>query len=204
MANNGWKERIKQLFAGMVNENNRKLVWRITILGVIGFLLLVSGKLIDSNPSQMISQNESETEAKQTISSQQLDTEAEMERKLAKILSDISGVGRVRVDITLDTGSEYEYARDYNTSQKTTDQQDSNGGQQKTEQVDKQRELVIVRTDTGKEEAVIKKETKPKVRGVMVVAEGAEVSQVKAELISAVKVGLGVRAHRIVVLPMKR
>ncbi|MBM7622755.1 hypothetical protein [Sporohalobacter salinus] len=203
MSNNGWKERIKQLFTGILKGNNRKLVRRIIILGVIGFLLLISGKLMDSNQFHPTSQDDSETKVSQ-ISSQQLDVELKMEKRLTKILTNVSGVGKVKVDITLDTGSKYEYARDYETSQQTTEQKDSNGGQQKKNQIDKQREVVIIRTNSGKEKAVIKKETKPKIRGVMVVAQGAEVSQVKADLISAVKIGLGVEAHKIVVLPMKR
>lgn len=203
MTNKGWKERIKQLFTGMLNDNNRKVIRRIIILGVIGFLLLISGRLIDSDQSQTISKNNSETKVNQTAS-QQLDVESKMEQKLTKILGNVSGVGKVIVDITLDTGSKYKYARDYDTSKQTTEQQDSNGGQQKKERVDKQREVVIVRTNSGDEEAVIKKETKPKIRGVMVVAEGAEVSQIKANLVEAVKIGLGIEAHKIVILPMKR
>ncbi|SJZ85748.1 hypothetical protein [Selenihalanaerobacter shriftii] len=196
---------IDQIFSGnILSGNNGKLVRRLIILIFAGIVFITLGNLADSDRHSQVSPVKDSNIKVSKQNSQSYDPESMMEEKLVKTLSNISGVRKVAVDITLDTSSKYEYARNNNISSKLTDEVDSNGGERQIEQEDRQQEVVIIRNNDGSEEAVVKKEIKAQIRGVMVVAQGAESSYIKANLISAVKVGLGVPAYKIVVLPMKR
>lgn len=205
MAEKGFKERIKQMFNWLFNEENSKLVRRLVILIFAGVLFLTLGNLAGSDDDTQqfspTSNSEIKTNRKEL---QKSDPESTMEKKLTRILSNITGVGEVAVNVTLKTGPEYKYAKNDDLSTQETKEEANDGGTRSIKKREEQREVVIIRKNDGSEEAVIKKKTKPKIKGVMVVAQGADSSYVKADLISAIKTGLGVPAHKIVVLPMKR
>ncbi|MGM0471564.1 MAG: hypothetical protein ACQEQI_04695 [Bacillota bacterium] len=191
MAEQGLLTKIKELLS-------KKGSYRLIIIFLTGVILISIGNLIgveDTKEDSVKSQTN-----QQKADSHQLNNESLMEQKLAEILSNLSGVGEVKVDITLDSGTEYKYVRDVDTSSKNTQEHEGREAHQKS----KREEVVVIRNQSGAEEAVVKQEIKPRIRGVVVVAQGAEVSQIKANLVAAVKVGLGVETHKIVILPMKR
>lgn len=64
-----------------------------------------------------------------------------------------------------------------------------------------QRQLVMSRDGTG-EQAVVIEERKPKVKGVLVVARGAENLLIKERITMALAAALDLPTHRISVLPM--
>jgi stage III sporulation protein AG len=129
--------------------------------------------------------------------------EEKLERKLEKTLSVIAGAGDVEVNISLEVGPEYVYARNDQQSKKEIGEEDQSGGTRETKQYDNSSEIVVLNQGSDSK-AVVKKKIKAKVRGVLVVAEGANNSQVKADLISAVEVGLGVESYKIKVLAKER
>lgn len=209
MAEEGLKERIKQIFDnGILDEDNLKLARRLIILIFAGVLFLMLGNLADSDESSNFTAiNDSQTKVSKTnktVKSRDSSPETKMEEQLTKVLSNISGVGKVVVDITLKTGPEYRYAKNDDLSTRQTNEETNDGGKRQTEERNQQKKVVIVRNNDGSEEAVTKKKIEPKIKGVVVVAQGAESSYIKADLISAIKTGLGVPVHKIVVLPMKR
>ncbi|MNC72064.1 hypothetical protein D3C75_1230700 [compost metagenome] len=57
---------------------------------------------------------------------------------------------------------------------------------------------------SGDDTPLVVKTTKPKIRGVVVVAKGAENATVKKLISDAVERGLDVPAHRISVVPRKQ
>jgi len=208
MANNE-KEKITKIFnSDIFNNMNTKLARRLFILIFAGILFIMLGNLVDSDQSSEFKSPQLNSNQKNTTIDmkgyQQASPEVVMEEKLRRVLSNLSGVGKVAVDITLDTGSEYLYAKNNDFSKQITNEEATDGGERRIEQKDQQQEVVIIRRSDGSEKAVVRKEIKPKIKGVLVVAQGAESSYVKADLVSAVKVGLGVPAYKIVILPMKR
>ncbi|MGM0502578.1 MAG: hypothetical protein ACQERJ_08590 [Bacillota bacterium] len=175
-----------------------KLLRYLIILVLVGvFFMLIANSLGSEKEAAIINSSEQINEN----DSEQFDysLEQKMEQNLKMILSQVSGVGEVEVNITLDTGPEYVYARDDEDSAKEIVEQDKTGGTRKTEQHD-YRSKIVVLNQGGKNEAVVKKKIEATVRGVLVVAEGANNSYIKAELIEAVKVGLGIGSHKIKVL----
>lgn len=112
--------------------------------------------------------------------------------KLAQLLSEIAGAGRVRVYITLDNGPHQVLAEEI-TMERVND--DERGGLKSMRTTQRP---IIIRDDTSRaEQPVVLTEYKPKVRGVVVVATGATDLRVRQQLTRAVETALGVAAHRV-------
>ena len=83
-----------------------------------------------------------------------------------------------------------------------TDETDREGGKRKVEDQSTDEQLVIIQN--GEKEVPIVVETKkPAIRGVLVVAKGADNIQVKKWIVEAVTRSLDVPSHRVSVLPKK-
>ena len=80
-----------------------------------------------------------------------------------------------------------------------TNEKDSGGGVREVIREDLKREIV---TDNDKSLMIIK-EVRPNVRGVIVVAEGAEDILIKEQLYSAVKTVLGIQGNKVEVYSSK-
>ncbi|WIV10998.1 stage III sporulation protein AG [Proteiniborus sp. MB09-C3] len=123
-----------------------------------------------------------------------------IEKKLEEILKKIKGVGEVYVMITFDDTSEKVPV--FNTTQtvEKTDEKDAQGGTREVTREDLSQQVVV---GSGGDSLMIMKETKPKVRGVIVVAEGAEDIEIKEKLYSAVKTVLGISGNKVEIYSSK-
>ncbi len=180
------------------NKSHSKFIRYLLIFLLIGIFLM----LFNFDPNNSTSKIEG-TNSRRKTDKPYLTLEEMIENKLERILSQIQGAGEVVVDITLESGSEYTYARDYQNSKKLITEGDGSSKTRRTENYDNKNDVIILNKNGG-EKALVKKEIKPKIRGVLVIAEGAEDSYLKALLMKAVKVGLGVPSYKIVVLPKER
>ncbi|MDK2798702.1 MAG: stage sporulation protein [Clostridiales bacterium] len=120
-----------------------------------------------------------------------------LEKKLENILSQIDGVGKVAIMITLSSSSEIVPAMDYNSGETITVESDNQGGNRKITQSEKENKILILNEQGGKQEPLILKELQPTIKGVIVVAEGASDIRIKAHIYEAVKTALGVPAHKV-------
>lgn len=111
------------------------------------------------------------------------------EQKLAEILSNVKGVGEVRVMIEYSEGKESVVAE--NRKSENSSQVDNNQNKSETE---------IVFSNNN---PVILKEIYPKVKGVIIVAQGGDNVEIKNQLISAVMSLMDLDANKIEVLTMK-
>lgn len=98
------------------------------------------------------------------------------EEKLGEILSEINGVGRVSVMISYVSTIEKDIARD------------SDSG----------------RIITADGDVVVKREVYPEVKGVVVIADGAEEPKVRKAISQAVIAVTGVGANRVCVFPREK
>jgi stage III sporulation protein AG len=125
-----------------------------------------------------------------------------IEAQLAYTLSKIEGAGDVEVMITYESTSEIVPAIsvDKQTST-TTDTSDSGSSTTSTENT--QSEVVTVGSSSGNS-ALVLKEISPKIRGVIVVAEGADNITVKLSLLNAVQTLLNVSPRQVDVYKMNQ
>ncbi|MDR1906476.1 MAG: hypothetical protein LBQ27_06180 [Clostridiales bacterium] len=107
----------------------------------------------------------------------------ELEMRLAAILSEIDGAGKVDVMIMFDGGIEVVTANTVTSNtNKTTD---SSGGVDRVTETSTETSTPILINDNGVMRPVILKEIMPDILGVMIVAEGADNMTVRTELLRA-------------------
>ncbi|MCM3784115.1 stage III sporulation protein AG [Neobacillus mesonae] len=129
--------------------------------------------------------------------------ERSFEDKMKGILEQIVGVGTVDVMVTIDSTEEIVVQRNMQDSQQNTEETDANGGKRSITQYTRDGEIVTY-DESGDQTPIITKKIKPQVRGVLVVAKGAENKVVKELIVDAVEKGLNVPSYRISVVPRKQ
>ena len=133
------------------------------------------------------------------VSEVSVSTESGLEERLAKTLSGIKGVGRVEVMITYETTSRLVPAMSTDTQQNSSSGSDGSESQTNTES-----SSPATISKNGGNEPIVLTEVQPLVRGVIVVAEGAEDIAVKLNLQYAVKTVLGIDDDCIEVFEMEQ
>lgn len=128
-----------------------------------------------------------------------IENEDLVEQKLKCILSRIEGAGDVEVMITYETGTEIVPAISKDT-QITTKTDTRNNDTSTTNTENTQSEVVTL---AGGNSALVIKEKSPIVKGVIVVATGADNIAVKLNLINAVKTVLNIDSNQVDVYKMK-
>jgi stage III sporulation protein AG len=131
--------------------------------------------------------------------------EARLERRLAEILSQVQGAGRVGVKVTFVSGRLYDYAENQTNEENTSRESDTQGTSRETTQTRKSGEIVTTQErTTGLAVPVVRNFTEPRIQGVLVVADGAKDVKVKKALIEAVTTLLDIPYHKVAVLPRQR
>jgi stage III sporulation protein AG len=131
-----------------------------------------------------------------------VDYEEMYESELRDMLQEIVGVGSVSVMVTLHSSEEIQVMQDIQKTQSTTREKDRNGGEREKTDTSMNSKVVIHGSSDG-EKPIVVKTIKPTVRGVLIVAKGAEDVRVQKMIIEAVQKSLSVPMHRISVLPKK-
>lgn len=155
---------LKEKFGKILNKKT------IYILGIIGIILLLLPNFT-GNP-QPIENNEATEEDYCVV----------IEAKLEKILSEISGVGKVKVMITAKNHGEISLAKDSDIKGDKT---------------------IVLSMKGGGEDIKVIKESYPEIQGVIVVAEGGRNAKVKSDITEAVSALLGVETHKIKIFERK-
>ncbi|MFY9258603.1 MAG: hypothetical protein WAP05_07860, partial [Dethiobacteria bacterium] len=127
--------------------------------------------------------------------------EQQLDRGLAEILTQIRGVSEVELYLTPETSGRLELVADEEQSQRQTSEGDREGGSREIVEETTRKTYVLLRDPQGNELPLVVEEGEPRYRGVLVVARGVEDPEVKARVIEALQVLLGLPAHRITVLP---
>jgi len=129
--------------------------------------------------------------------------EEDAENKMKEILEKIVGVGTVDVLVNVDSTEEVVYQKNMKDSQQQSDENDANGGKRRTTQYTRDGEVVTYE-QSGTQAPIVTKRVKPQIRGVLIVAKGAENEVVKQLIVDAVEKGLNVPEYRISVVPRKQ
>lgn len=159
---------------------NIKHIWVIFAV-VIALILVVAYFSFFTKPKSDNIQQDSTEE----ISSSE-EYVASLENKLINVLSKLSGVGQTSVIITLESGFTYEYATDSETKTVVS------GG---TETTVKTETIILV---SG--QPVVVKQNYPVIKGVVIVAKGAENFKVKMDIQSAAMTVLKIDSSNITIL----
>lgn len=208
---------LKQLLSKDEKQENKKNKYQYLLLvGLFGALIMLANNILfseDTSKDDAIATFQNQTvpqvdveafgnktggTGNDTIS----DYESAYEAELKEALEQMLGVNKVTVIVNVDATDKKVLEKNTVTQTQTTDETDREGGKRKVEDASIDEQLVIVRS--GEKEGPILIETKkPAIRGVLVVAQGAENIQVKKWIIEAVTRVLDVPNHRVAVMPKK-
>ncbi|SMC58909.1 hypothetical protein [Sporomusa malonica] len=196
----GWLSGAKKVVPGQLLKDgvlNARLIW----LGLLGIMLLVVGGVyepVSERPKQY-----APVETAKNAPAIGRSYEEALESKLANLLAQVKGAGAVSVSITLETGGMQEHAKNITKETKTVQEKDNTGGIRTTTET-KESEQILLSKENGADRPVTVREYKPLIKGVLIVAEGAYDSAVKANLTRAVESGLGIPPYKITVLPQRK
>ncbi len=190
-----WQERIR-LFL-----RSRKKEQVLSILLVTAILLLAFWP----SKSQM-DDAQGEAEQSQPVQEQE-NQEMEDERKnleseLKRMLEQVDGVGLVDVAVTLESMGTKTVEKDVPDSSSSSSK-NGGGESEKSENKTTQEETVYLEDADGTKTPYVIRQTMPEVRGVLVIAQGADDPRIVAEIKEAAMALFHLDAHKIKVMKMK-
>lgn len=109
----------------------------------------------------------------------------QLEQRLEELLGSVEGVGKVRVMLTFEDGGEKQVEKDVQSAD--------------TEQ----REETVYEEKGSERTPYVTAETTPKVKGVLVIAEGGGDSRIRQEILEAAQALFGAEPHKIKIMKME-
>lgn len=121
-----------------------------------------------------------------------------LEKRLVYILKKLQGVGEVSVMLTLEDSSEKIPASNTTKSRESTKETDAEGGIREIIREDESNQLL-----NSSDNIVVLKEIRPNIKGVIVIAEGADDAEILEKIYLAVQTVLGLTANKVQVFSSK-
>lgn len=173
-------EELKKNLAEKIPKQKRITV--IVVIGLIGIVLIFMSDMFSAKPHKSNQNN--------TVKLDSQSYKKELESELTDVLSQVQGVGKVRVMVNLEGSTENIYAEEYDTKSDTADGKKSESYKNK---------YVVI--DKGSEKnPLLKKVVKPKINGVIVVCEGGDNVLVSEKVYKAVSTVLAISSNRVCVV----
>ncbi|HEX6971591.1 MAG TPA: hypothetical protein VF234_05180 [Limnochordia bacterium] len=214
-----WRTAIERLRGPGVQESPRPAgpgllaAWRgkdgnlargLILLGLAGVLLMLFGGR-DSAPPEPETPTATPAAIGPSVAPPDVaDYADELERELTLTLTLMTGVGNVKVLITLERGAELLFAGDREEERQSTVEGSGSSARRTTQERVTQRILTLPDEQGRAQRPLVQAERKPAVRGVLIVAEGAEDPSVRWMITQAAQTVLDVPANRVLVVPRRR
>ena len=180
-------------------KGSKKSVENLILLAILLIIVIVAINYIwkDNEKAKKDNANSTKVLADTNIIEENTSQNNDLEQKLKKILSNISGVGEVEVLITYSQTSVVNpiYNEDYGES--VTEEEDTSGGKRKVSSTTNKKEVVSSNNDV-----ITQSVTSPQIQGAVVIAKGAGDANVKANIIQAVEAATGLSTYKIQVFEM--
>ncbi len=190
---NGCKEHLQALRSGEKLPKKNQLL----LLLLIGILMLVIVIPVERP------ENESESDS-QTVSANDIQDvgayEEYLEKKTARALQEVEGVGKVTVMLTLRSDGQKISEKDQSSSMQTTEEEDSEGGTRSTKEQSSDKTSIYEQDSDGSSTPYVSKELSPEIEGVIVIAEGGDDAVVVRNITEAVQALFSVEAHKIKIM----
>lgn len=198
-------ERFKNIVKSNQEQNNKKTIENLVVFIIILIIVLLSiniiwgkdkkenNKNIEKNNRELAISTDKESEDKNILTS----------KNLEDILSEINGVGKVKVYITYSQTSQIIPMYNEDISQKDTQEADTQGGTRKVVETDTKKEIVYDEK-SGTKTIITQSIVSPKIEGAIITAEGGNNTNTKANIIQAVEAVTGLPTHKIQVFEMEK
>ena len=171
---------------------------KILLLLAAGLLLVVIA--VPSTDTEIENTTE-ETSVSPTISQNQAQEYGEyLEKRIAKALEYVEGVGKTEIVITLESNGQKIVEKDYQSDSQKTQEEDANGGIRNTDNTSSERTSVYTQEENGVQTPYVTEEILPQIEGVLVIAEGGDSPVVVQNITEAIQALFGVEAHKIKIM----
>lgn len=210
-----FKDKLKSIMSKNENGgNNKKKIENLVFLVVIFIITVViinyiwngnskSKKTVTNTAGKQLATTQSKSSTSFANDSNEDSSGNELEKRLETILSNINGVGSVKVFINYSESSETVAMYNENSKTSVTEETDTSGGVRKVEETDSQKEIVYQENGSSKT-PIVQKTVEPKIEGAIVTAKGASNSNIKTSIIQAVEAATGLATHKIQVFEMSQ
>lgn len=190
-----WWEQIRSF------GKQRKKEQLLTAVLVVVILLLAFWPSAADHEEQEKQQTE-EVQPQVEATETNADERKKLEDDLKRILLQVEGVGEVDVAVTMESTGRKLVEKDAPLSESSVDET-GNGTNSKKESKNSEEATVYLENADGTKAPYVIEETMPVVRGVLVVAQGADDPQVVAEIKEAAMALFHLEAHKIKVMKKK-
>lgn len=191
-------EKIKKIFKDNKNFSNLAAIILVLIFILIAFNIF-KPKL---STATMAANNTDSKNGNTNSNVEEVSYEEEQKEQLVAILKKIEGCGNVDCMLTFSSGEVKVPAYDETKQNNVTEENDKDGGKRTTTQQSDNSKVVMSNKDGGNEPFILETQ-KPKVVGVIVVADGAKDGKVKADIERAVINLYDLPANKVNVYSMK-
>lgn len=186
---------MKEWFRTVLHKRKKEQI----VVWVLLFLLLVVVLWPSGTAEKKMSADET-PKTEQAV--RQTSQEEQMEQALEETLSQVKGVGKVQVALTLESTNRKIVEKDVPDSQ-NSETRKSDGESSESISSSQEETTVYERDGDGSEVPYVISEEYPEIRGVLVVAQGGDQPVVVQEIQEAVMALFDVDAHKIKVMKME-
>ena len=187
------KEKITALVKKDDKANKKKIENLVFAIIVLLVTLYAINNIFKGKEKQNVSNNIRTQEAEEKTK------QRDVEKELEEILGKIKGVEDVKVLITYSETEKIVPIYNESSSQSSTKEKDTEGGERNTETYDSTKEVV----SDSNQEIITEKIVYPKMEGAIIIAKGAKNTAVKESITQAVEAATGLAVHKIQVFEMK-
>ncbi len=198
-----FKKLVEKFKSMTESKNKKKLIENSVIAIIIGIILIITAGTLFGGGNKKESEQQQQSKGTELVNKPVIQEDSSVQREMETILSKVAGAGKVDVMITYETGKESVPATNVKRNDNSTQEKDTSGGTRDITQNDFESN-VVYEEGQGTKKPVILKEIQPKVKGVVIITDGADNPVVKENLCNAAKVLLDVEIHKIQVLQRTR
>lgn len=186
---------MEKRFLGIVRKVKKEHIIVCILVGVL--LVIIALPVKDSKSTSKTKEvTKSETQVPK-------ETRNQLEERLEEALRQVQGVGDVSVVITYETNGERVVEKDISQDTSSTDSQGQEGGKDNVTSKSTKEETIFEKDGSGNEVPYVISEKQPMIRGVLVVAKGADQPVIVQNIQEAVRALFQVEPHKIKVMKMK-
>ena len=186
-------EKIKKIFT----NKEKRIENLVSFLIILVITLIIVNKILNNKKENNDFTNQTGVELA-TSTKPESENENDLEKRLENILEKINGVGKVSVLITYSESNTVVPIYNVNSSTSIIEEKDTSGGTRTTKTENNQKDVI---TDASSN-IVTEKVIMPSIEGAIITAQGANDSNVKNNIISAVEAVTGIATHKIQVFEM--
>lgn len=196
---NFFRQLLQKYSGDMSPEHRRKIQWQLLVLVAVGVLLMLGPKWFSTKST---TPNPVTVPTVATPVPTLNKTDNLLEQQLMEMIARLPGVDEVHVMVTYDRSEQLVIEQNKSTQHQQTEETDSGGKTKRSRQTNEQLQTVFQQSGSGQSPVVLQT-IAPTIRGIIVVAGGAEHASIKYMIANAINRGLHVPLRAISVLPAK-